>query len=91
MSQAIVHAWQPPPKEGRIMSEHDSEGPTYELTSHSPVLDDPDWSICTFQDPASPGTGGITVTVSAGVLERLIGGDLAGPLSEAAVTALDGH
>ena len=65
--------------------------PTYALASHSPVVDDPDWSICTFQDAASPGTGGITVTVSAGVLERLTGGDLARPMSEAEVTALDGH
>jgi len=73
------------------MSEHVPEVSTYELQTHSPVVDDPDWSICTFQDPASPGTSGITVTVSSSVLERLTVGDMAGPLSEAAVTALDGH
>ena len=63
----------------------------YVLRSHSPVADDPDWSICTFQDPASVGAGGLTVTVSARVLERLASGDLSRPLSAAEVMQLDGH
>jgi hypothetical protein len=77
-------------KEIPTMPDRD-EVPTYELASSAPVVDDPDWTICTFQDAASPGTGGITVTVSVGVLERITGGDLSGPLTAAQVTALDGH
>jgi hypothetical protein len=73
------------------MPEPSSGEPTYELHSHAPTVDDPDWSICTFQDPASAGTGGLTVTVSSGVLDRLTSGDLLRPLSAADVMELDGH
>ena len=70
------------------MSEQDASA--YELESHSPVVDDPDWTICRFHDPASVGAGGLTVTVSASTLERLLTGDLAHPLSGSDVMALDG-
>lgn len=70
------------------MSEHET---SYQLVSHAPVVDDPDWSICTFRDPANADVGGLTVTVSAGVLDRLMSGDLARPLSSAEVMALDGN
>jgi hypothetical protein len=69
----------------------DPAEPGYELHSHAPVVDDPDWSICTFQDPANAGAGGLTVTVSAGALDRLMTGDLSRPLSATEVMALDGH
>ena len=72
------------------MSAHTDE-PTYELESHSPVVDDPDWTICRFHDPASAGAGGLTVTVSAAMLERLLSGDLSHPLRESDVMSLDGH
>ena len=69
----------------------DTDEPTYELESHSLVVDDPDWTICRFHDPASVGAGGLTVTVSAATLARLLSGDLAHPLRESDVMALDGH
>jgi hypothetical protein len=72
------------------MNAHPDE-PTYVLESHAPVVDDPDWTICQFHDPASVGTGGLTVTVSTATLEQLTRGDLAHPLSGADVMALDGH
>ncbi len=62
----------------------------YELVSHSPVVDDPEWWICTFKDPAAGDVGGLTVTVSEATLQRLTSGDLSRPLTEGAVMALDG-
>jgi hypothetical protein len=92
MSQDIVDTrWITATDEEAPTMQEQPGKPTYVLQSHAPAVDDPDWTICTFQDPASPDTAGLTVTVSEGTLQRLTDGDLTRPLEEGEVTALDGR
>jgi hypothetical protein len=62
----------------------------YALEGHTPLADDPDWSIVTFKDPAEADIGGLTITVSEATLQRLQSGDLKRPLSSGEVMQLDG-
>ncbi len=65
--------------------------PVYALESHSPAVDDPNWTICHFHDRGAAGPGGLTITVSDAMLERLTSGDLARPLTSAEIMGLDGR
>lgn len=71
------------------MSTDGFESPAYYL-DHFSRVDDGDWCLVVFRDPAEGGTGGLTVTVSGDVLSSLLRQGKAHALSGADVMALDG-